>query len=268
MEELQTVLSNIFDKDFELIHTGFNSGKYNMDYDLERTYQVAQGHSKPIFRIYGWKPWSVSLGANQNLNDIDVDRCNELGWSVVYRPTGGRAVLHANEITYSVITRLSAGQTSHSIYRDIHIILLEAFRRIGCDGLEFHKVQPDFREFYKKEDISVSCFASTARYEISFKGRKVVGSAQRLFGDTLLQHGSIPLDFGYEQIADVINTKDTSKKARLKEFLLTHSATISESAGRIVSYEEALNAITDIITKNSDIKVIQNDYSEKIINLT
>ncbi len=268
MEEVQIALQNIFNTEFELIHTGYNTGKFNMDYDLELTHKVAQGYSRPIFRLYGWDPWAVSLGANQKLSDIDLDKCNELGWSVVFRPTGGRAVLHANEITYSVITRLSAGQTSHSVYRDIHIILLKAFEKIGCKGLEFHKAQPDFREFYKKEDISVSCFASTARYEIAFEGRKVVGSAQRLYGDTLLQHGSIPLYYGYEQIADVLNSKDPEKKIKLKEFLLKHSATISESAGRIVNYNEALKAITGIITENYFVKDNENKYSKKIINLT
>ncbi len=267
MNDVLRAINNIFSDDFELVLSGLSSGEYNMEYDLERTNQVAKGLSQPIFRLYGWKPWAVSLGANQKILDIDKKKCEEYGWSVVYRPTGGRAVLHANEITYAVVTKLAPGQTSHSIYRDIHIILLEAFKSIGCKELEFHKAQPNFRDLYKNEDVSVSCFASTARYEISYKGRKVIGSAQRLFGDTLLQHGSIPLDSGYELIAEVINNSNDTKKNILREYLLSHSATISESAGRKITYDEALNAIFNIIVKSNFDLNSKSDFSKKNVIL-
>lgn len=229
--------------EFELLNTGFSTGSENMRFDMERTNAVAAGTAQPMFRLYGWNPWSVSLGANQDENEIDPEACSRLGFDIVRRPTGGRAVLHANELTYSVVTPLSEGRTVHDVYRDIHIILLEAFQSIGCSGLDFQKSQPDFRQLYKENEMSVSCFASSARYEISLDGRKIVGSAQRLFGKALLQHGSILLGDGFEQLALTARVSTPEKRERLMEFMKSHSATLSEAAGRNISFDEAANAV-------------------------
>jgi lipoate-protein ligase A len=229
--------------EFELLNTGFSTGSENMRFDMERTNAVAAGTAQPMFRLYGWNPWSVSLGANQDENEIDPEACSRLGFDIVRRPTGGRAVLHANELTYSVVTPLPEGRTVHDVYRDIHIILLEAFQSIGCSGLDFQKSQPDFRQLYKENEMSVSCFASSARYEISLDGRKIVGSAQRLFGKALLQHGSILLGDGFEQLALTARVSTPEKRERLMEFMKSHSATLSEAAGRNISFDEAANAV-------------------------
>ncbi len=239
----------IFNGEFEFIDSGFSDGQYNMDFDILRTREFSNGTELPMFRFYGWKPWAVSLGANQNDSDIDSLTCKSKGYDVVRRPTGGRAVLHANELTYSVVTTLNDELTVHSIYREIHDILLTAFKSLGCRELEFEKSQADFRNLYKDSDMSVSCFASSARYEISFKGRKVVGSAQRLFGKTLLQHGSVLLGKGHEEIASVVNVIDESKKSVLRENILSHSSTLEEASGRKIGYKECLDAIYSVLIK-------------------
>ncbi|MGA2298667.1 MAG: hypothetical protein ABSG15_14060 [FCB group bacterium] len=215
---------NLFGGEFELIETGFSTGEYNMDYDLQRTLECSEGKALPMFRFYGWKPWAVSLGANQKEDDIDKNKCNELGFSLVRRPTGGRAVLHANELTYSVVLKMPDDKTVHDVYREIHLILLGGLKKLGCTGLEFVQSQKDLGNFYKQSGMSVSCFASSAKYEISWNNRKVIGSAQRLFGKTLLQHGSI-----------------------LLEYIQSHSITIEEICGKEISYVECLNAMVDNI---------------------
>jgi lipoyl(octanoyl) transferase len=240
-------ISELFGGSFELIDDGFNTGEYNMKYDFERVALCSETKALPMFRLYGWKPWTVSLGANQNEFEINKVLCDKSGFGLVRRPTGGRAVLHANELTYSVVLNLHNSLTVQDIYREIHVILVNSFKSLGIENLDFAKSQPDFRDLYKKGTMSQSCFASTARYEIEFLGRKVVGSAQRLFGNTLLQHGSILIGSGHEQLADVIEAKDVETSIKLKQYIKSHAATLSESAGRELNYEEVKNAVKDYL---------------------
>jgi lipoate-protein ligase A len=253
MQYMREIVSNkmiegLFGKEFELIEDGPFTGDYNMKFDFDRTMLVSDGKALPMFRLYGWNPWSVSLGYNQKETDIDKDKCKEYGFDIVRRPTGGRAVLHANELTYSVVLKLPNGMTVHDAYRDIHIILLSGLKKLGCPQLGFEQAQPDFKNLYGKQDgLSVSCFASSARWEIEWKGKKVIGSAQRLFGNTLLQHGSILLGPGHELLAEVASLDDEIKRKRLKDFTLDHSATLSEACDRMIDYKESANSIIDIL---------------------
>ena len=242
-------LNKLFGGEFELIHSGFSDGQYNMDFDSERTRAVAEGTALPMFRFYGWKPWAVSLGYNQKEGQIDGSLCREKGFDIVRRPTGGRAVLHADELTYSVVMNVPQNLSVHDIYRLIHIVLLQGMRQLGAEGLGFEKAQADLRSFYQKSAMSVSCFASSARYEIESDGRKIVGSAQRLFGKTLLQHGSILLGSGHEQLSEVATLETDDERQRLREFMLSHSISLSEVCNRKIGYDEAVEAMTDAVSQ-------------------
>jgi lipoate-protein ligase A len=241
--------ASLFGGQYELIDTGFSNGDFNMAFDYERALLVEKGDSLPMFRLYGWDPWSVSLGANQKEDEIDPELCREHGFTIVRRPTGGRAVLHADELTYSIVMKLTDKLTIHDIYREIHKILLDSLLNAGCRDLDFVKSQPDFNEFYKTSDKSMSCFASSARYEISYKGRKLIGSAQRVIGSTLLQHGSILLDAGHEQIANVARVKSEENRNALLKYIVNHSSTATEAASKKITFQEARNEIVNILTK-------------------
>lgn len=246
MIDVENQLYSFLGDDYEVINSGFCVGQYNMDFDIERTKQFSEGNAKAMFRVYGWKPWALSLGYNQKETDIDPELCKARNIDIVRRPTGGRAVLHANELTYSVVCPIPEGISPQDLYRDIHIFLLEGLNKLAIPDLGFEKSQPDFRNLYKREDRSVSCFASSARWEISCQGKKMVGSAQRVFGNTLLQHGSIILSAGHEQLADIITTDSDEKRTRLKAWTLEHSIAADEAAGRIISYDETAEAILSI----------------------
>lgn len=239
------LISGLIPKEIEIIDTGLNTGQYNMDYDMQRTRDVSKGDKSPMFRLYAWKPWCLSLGYNQKDDDIDIDECRRRNIDVVRRPTGGRAVLHADEITYSIVCDVPKGYTIQDIYREVHLILLKSFEKLGCEGLDFVKTQPDFAKIYKEGSVgSVSCFASSARHEIELNGNKIVGSAQRLFGSTLLQHGSILIGRGHELLPYLLKTEDKIKRKKLTDYIHTHSATLSEAAGRNLDYNECSDAIS------------------------
>lgn len=228
--------------EFEFINHLEMTGAYNMDFDMQRADDLAKGAALPMFRLYAWKPYCVSLGYNQKRDRIDEELCYKNEFDIVRRPTGGRAVLHSKELTYCVVTKISKEMNQQDLYRDIHIFLVKAFADFA-PALDFEKSQTNFRTFYEKDPSSVSCFASSARYEIMFENRKIVGSAQRLFGDVLLQHGSILLDAGHERLADVIISNSETERERIRQSILQHSATLSEVAGREISYTECANAI-------------------------
>ncbi len=236
-------LSKFLGPDFEIIDSAYQTGQHNMDFDVQRLEKFRKGEAPAMFRLYGWKPWAISLGANQKESDINAHTCQQNNIDIIRRPTGGRAVLHAEEITYSVVCTIPEDCSPHDIYRDIHVLLLEGLRKLNIPDLDFEKSQPDFRQLYNKQIRSVSCFASSARWEIESQGKKMVGSAQRVFDGTLLQHGSILLAPGYERLAELIETPNKEDRTSLREWTLAHSISASEAANREISYKEAAEAI-------------------------
>src|SRR5690606_2653286 len=113
--------------------------------------------------------------------------------------TGGRAILHAQELTYSVVMP-SEGRSIMEVYRQISEALTAGLKSLAPD-IGIAKSQPDFQKLYR-EPGSIPCFSSSARYEIEFDGRKVVGSAQRRIGSAVLQHGSILIGDAHLALAD------------------------------------------------------------------
>jgi lipoate-protein ligase A len=124
----------------------------------------------------------------------------------VKRPTGGRAILHSEELTYSVVFPLSANNSVRDIYNQINLALKKGLEIFDPElkKIELENQQTDFRNFYKK-DISSVCFAVSARYEIKYLGKKLVGSAQRKIGNVVLQHGSILCGSYHLKLIDYLN---------------------------------------------------------------
>lgn len=196
---------------WHFINSGSNTGKYNMDFDL----QLAKNFKDDeiIFRLYRWNPYCISLGANQPMNSINTDLTKQENIDIVTRPTGGRAVLHSEELTYSVVYPLDFHSSARDIYCQINQALLKGLRiydsRLSYIELENH--QPNFAEIYKQENNAV-CFAVSAKSEIKYSGKKIVGSAQRKYEKVVLQHGSILCGPLHKQITRYLNLPDEGKK--------------------------------------------------------
>ena len=188
---------------WKFIDTGFNSGKFNMDFDMELVHNF---YDKPVLRIYRWKPYCLSLGANQDFGSINQNMVYKDGLEVVKRPTGGRAILHAEELTYSVIHQISPENSPKQIYREINLALKKGLQIYNpvLANIELEHTQPHFPSYYK--DVkSTLCFAVSAMNELNFKGRKVVGSAQRKIGNMVLQHGSILCGNYHKRVVNYLN---------------------------------------------------------------
>jgi len=155
---------------------------------------VATGESLPLLRLYRWHPATVSLGYGQALKRaVNQEACQSAGVSLVRRCTGGRAVLHASEVTYAVIAaegRDGFAADILSSYRQIALALQDA---LTCLGLPV-KLQTGHERGRTVRNEQSICFAVPAQYELLLDGCKLAGSAQRRWKGAFLQHGSLPLD--------------------------------------------------------------------------
>jgi len=234
---------------FEFIDTGENSGEFNMNYDLELVEKYRKTKTDYI-RVYEWKPYAISLGYNQKDIDVSKEKCKAAGIDVVRRPTGGRAVFHAEELTYSVVMD-GEGKSVSEIYRFISEKLVNAFIEYDNEMgnyLSFEKSKLQFPEHYK-EKSSFACFSASALNEIKANGKKLVGSAQRNFIDVVLQHGSIILNTKHKEIIKYL--KDERLIQKVKKILDEHTISFEELTGKVTDLERLKACIKKEFTDNA-----------------
>ena len=207
-----------------------------------------------VLRLYTWQPFAVSIGFQQKMESVDLEACRRAGVDVVRRPTGGRAVLHANELTYGVILRAEPGQGIYAVHNLIVEALLASLEGLGS---EFEQMEitgrttaKPFGEIYGAGSLTnEACFASSARHEVTYEGRKVIGSAQRRFGDVVLQHGSILLKNDHLRLAEFLSLPKESRE-RMRKLLVRETATLSDVFGRSIGAEEAAESIRERFVTN------------------
>ena len=173
----------------------------NMAIDEGILLAYRQGKASPTLRFYGWSPPAVSIGYFQELDkEIDRDACCKHGIQWVRRPTGGRAVLHHQELTYALIMGGKDGLQS-SVLQDY----LKIAQGIS-DGLNAFGIRVELHSGRSQSDgrLAAACFASPSWYELKHNGKKLVGSAQLRLQGAILQHGSILTDFDPELLLAVI----------------------------------------------------------------
>jgi len=165
-------------------------GAWNMAVDEALAEAVDAGASPPVLRLYRWAPPCLSLGFAQPYGAADAAFCADHGIDVVRRPTGGRAVLHHLELTYSVCAPLGRGPFSRDLqaaYQAICRALVAGLRRLGVAA----DLSGAPENGMIKPTQAIPCFIGPAAGEVVAGGRKLVGSAMRRVGDAILQHGSI-----------------------------------------------------------------------------
>jgi lipoate-protein ligase A len=180
------------------IDSGKNIGAYNMAVDEELLARAQAGDRVPVLRFYGWDPPAVSLGRFQKIEEaVDSEACRQRGFDIVRRITGGRAVLHRHELTYSVISRIDNPlfpPNVHGTYKVIAEGLLAGLRNLGISG-EIVSRTSRHAHLVEAGAKDPACFSSPSWYEIVVNGKKIVGSAQRRLSHAFLQHGSILIDY-------------------------------------------------------------------------
>jgi lipoyl(octanoyl) transferase len=227
---------------WKYIDTGFRSGKFNMEFDEFLAARVDQEGEPAVLRVYGWEPPAISIGRHQRMEDFDLAALERSGIDLVRRPTGGRAILHAHELTYSVVMP-AAGRSPREVYRFISEGLLRALRLLGIDARlterdEGLRTPPD-------DPHSLPCFSSSAKDELQFANRKLAGSAQRRYGRAVLQHGSLLLGPEHRRIVEFLSPNVQDARTLLEADLANHTIDAESILGRAVSFEECARALKD-----------------------
>jgi lipoate-protein ligase A len=223
-----------------IIDTGARTGAENMALDEAIMDAVASGESPPTLRLYQWAPPCLSLGKRQPLDGVELAACRADGVDVVRRATGGWAILHTDELTYSVALRPDDPRVSGAIldtYRTLSQGLIAGLPLLGA-AAEMNPVIPG-----GAQNTSAACFEVPSAYEISVGGRKLIGSAQTRPAGKVLQHGSLPLYGDIGRVARYLTFRDEGERGALEAHLRARATTLRDALGRPVAFAEAAKAI-------------------------
>ena len=215
-------------------------GAWNMAVDEAILESIARGDSLPTLRLYAWTPACLSLGHAQPYADVDSPRLRAHGWEVVRRVTGGRAILHTDELTYSVTGPTDEPRLTGSVlesYNRLARALLAAVRDLG--------LRVEMKEGKADESGATNpvCFEVPSTYEITVDGKKLIGSAQARRKDGVLQHGSLPLTGDLTRICQALVFKDEAARADASRRLLARAATVESVLGQAVPWESAARSM-------------------------
>ena len=222
-----------------LISGKLNSAE-NMAIDEAIFNCVQAGRSLPTIRFYDWEPSTVSCGYNQEVaKEVDLLALKQHGFGFIRRPTGGRLVLHDNEVTYAVIGP-AVGKLSGNVtesYSEISKALAKGLELMGI-GVDFEKGSLSSE---LQRQAANPCFTSSSRYEMSYQRKKIVGSAQVRKNNCLLQHGSILLNYNQSKLAQILPDLTDDQKEKLAIYLRRKTIAINEILSVPKSYDEATN---------------------------
>jgi len=172
----------------------------------------------PVLRLYGWERATLSLGHHQDAAEVvDGPAAARLGVVVVRRPTGGRAVLHADELTYAFAAPIEGRfATLGGTCETIAAALVRAYRALGLAAVPSTLAPP---RAYALPRGRAACFAATGRHELAFAGRKLAASAQKRGRRAFLQHGSLPLSLDYDLIEALTGSDVRGSAVALNEIV-------------------------------------------------
>ncbi|MBI5964836.1 MAG: lipoate--protein ligase family protein [Chloroflexi bacterium] len=235
---------------WRLLYTPPSTGAWNMAVDESILEHIYRGESMPTLRLYSWNPPCLSLGHAQSFADVDMERVNAHGWEVVRRVTGGRAILHTDELTYSVTGSAEepvlAGGVLES-YNRLAQALMFAMRELGLPveikedaGLTFGVTSQNQSSHAGSVTYqNPVCFEVPSTYEITVDGKKLIGSAQARKKEGVLQHGSLPLTGDLTRICEALIFKDESARENAAQRLLARATTVESVIGVETDWETA-----------------------------
>lgn len=241
-------------RQWRLIYDNPAVGAWNMAVDEAIMEAVGAGQVSPTLRLYGWEPACLSLGYGQRSSDVDFAHVQSLGWDVVRRPTGGRAILHTDELTYSLSLPVDDDLASGSVvdsYRRISGALVKALSDLGA--------VPHADQQSEQLEISPVCFETPSHYEITVEGRKLVGSAQTRRKQAILQHGSLPLSGDIARICSGLILLDEVTLATMQNQVRQRALTLADALGFEVRWEDVAVAVENGFSSTFDVRFDQFD---------
>lgn len=204
---------------------------------------LADGSGLPTLRFFQWEPPCLSLGYNQHWQEVDEAACRRLGYTWTRRPTGGKAILHTDEVTYSLIIPQDDPRIQGGIVESYRILSLGLLRGLAKLGVQATQAT--------KEDVAANtrltkggpvCFDTPSRYEITWQGKKLIGSAQLRRRKIVLQHGTLPLYGELNRILEALNFS-AAERILQAELLPQRATTLEQVLGKTLGYNEVMAAL-------------------------
>jgi lipoate-protein ligase A len=222
-------------------------GPLNMAVDEAILLAVAEGSSPPTLRFFDWTPPCLSLGFSQPAADVDRARLAQLGYGLVRRPTGGRAILHTDELTYSVIAPIDEPRVRGGVMESYQQLSAGLLRGLAIIGLN---VRADKHDDPADADSAKGpvCFEVPSNYEItagsSGRQRKLLGSAQVRKRGAVLQHGTLPLHGDIGRICDTLVFDTEMERQKVRARVGQRATTVADLIGRTVTWHDAATGMT------------------------
>jgi lipoate-protein ligase A len=236
----------------------------NMAIDEAMLIAHSEGLVPPTIRFYGWNPATLSLGYFQrSLSEVNVSKVKEKGLGLVRRQTGGRAVLHDQELTYSVVVSEKAQGIPSTVtdsYRVLNQGLLYGFIRLGLDAQMVSLASEEEKRKYETLG-SAACFDSPSWYELVVEGKKVAGSAQTRQRGVVLQHGAILLDIDVDLLFEVLCFPSDRVKERLKQGFSHKAVAINDLRRQKATVTEAQDAFYHGFSEGLGIELVQGELT-------
>ncbi|MCI4136370.1 octanoyltransferase LipM [Bacillus vallismortis] len=233
---------------WRFIDSGNANPAFNMALDEALLYWHSEKKIPPVIRFYGWNPATLSVGYFQNIKkEINFEAVHKYNLGFVRRPTGGRGVLHDQELTYSVIVSEEHPEMPATVteaYRVISEGILQGFRNLGLDAYFAIPRTEKEKESLKNPRSSV-CFDAPSWYELVVEGRKVAGSAQTRQKGVILQHGSILLDLDEDKLFDLFLYPSERVRERMQRNFKNKAVAINELTEKRVTMDEARKAFKE-----------------------
>jgi lipoyl(octanoyl) transferase len=231
-----------YNNSWRLVKSLPSSASYNMALDETFLFTTARKKTPPTLRLYSWESPSISLGYAQSINDVDQEELSKRKWQLVRRPTGGRAILHTDELTYSITASLDNPLVEGSLlesYQRIAGLLQKALKSLGA--VTHAENAPELHSNSSKADPV--CFQTPSNFEITWNGKKLIGSAQARKMGGVLQHGSLPLSGDLSRITQVLTYPSEQDRETSAQKTLAQATTLKEVTGMHISWEDAAIAI-------------------------
>lgn len=222
---------------------------------------IAGDSSLPTLRMYAWDPPCLSLGYAQPISDVDLDALAKHGWDLVRRPTGGRAILHTDELTYSITGRQDEPRLAGSVvesYQRLSQALLLALESLGIPAIAEEKPALPAGSDPK----GAVCFEVPSTYEITCNNKKIVGSAQARRKGMLLQHGSFPLHGDLRRITQALRFKDEEHRRQAAQRVQARAATAEEMLGSAPTWRQAGEAFARAFQQVLNLELVEDGLSD------
>lgn len=246
---------------WRLVRSGHLTGARNMAIDEAVIESVAAG-GPPTLRFYGWEPAAISLGYFQDFDsEVDEAACQSLGIDIVRRLTGGRAILHDVEVTYSLVISEAHPLIPRSITESYRVISEGLVRGLELLGLKAKMTVPPRRARGSPLGSSPACFDAPSWYEVTVGGKKIIGSAQVRRRGVVLQHGSIPLDLDADKLFAVLKFDGDAARSRAKSVFKRNATSIREALGQPASFLDVSDRLLEGLSEVLGVRFAEGDLT-------